>query len=142
MLSNLGNILLFINVFLSVLIIYFASQNIKTSGNSISKTIYQTTLLQTTLIFGCFFTLVAAFITSDFSLINVYENSHTSKPLLYKISGSWGNHEGSLMLWVIILTIFSFFFLINNNFGILIFYFIQLQSLYFNFSYPKRGIRT
>ena len=115
MLSNLGNILLFINVFLSVLIIYFASQNIKTSGNSISKTIYQTTLLQTTLIFGCFFTLVAAFITSDFSLINVFENSHTSKPLLYKISGSWGNHEGSLMLWVIILTIFSFFFLINNK---------------------------
>ena len=115
MLSNLGNILLFINVFLSVLIIYFALQNIKTSGNSISKTIYQTTLLQTTLIFGCFFTLVAAFITSDFSLINVFENSHTSKPLLYKISGSWGNHEGSLMLWVIILTIFSFFFLINNK---------------------------
>ena len=115
MLSNLGNILLFINIFLSVLIIYFASQNIKTSGNSISETIYQTTLLQTTLIFGCFFTLVAAFITSDFSLINVFENSHTSKPLLYKISGSWGNHEGSLMLWVIILTIFSFFFLINNK---------------------------
>ena len=115
MLSNLGNILLFINVFLSVLIIYFALRNIKTSGNFISKTIYQTTLLQTTLIFGCFFTLVAAFITSDFSLINVYENSHTSKPLLYKISGSWGNHEGSLMLWVIILTIFSFFFLINNK---------------------------
>ena len=115
MLSNLGNILLFINIFLSVLIIYFALRNIKTSGNFISKTIYQTTLLQTTLIFGCFFTLVAAFITSDFSLINVYENSHTSKPLLYKISGSWGNHEGSLMLWVIILTIFSFFFLINNK---------------------------
>ena len=52
---------------------------------------------------------------SDFSLINVYQNSHTLKPIFYKISGTWGNHEGSLLLWVIILTIFSFLFLITNK---------------------------
>ena len=63
----------------------------------------------------CFFTLIAAFIVSDFSLITVYQNSHSLKPLFYKISGTWGNHEGSLLLWVIILTIFSFLFLILNK---------------------------
>ena len=52
---------------------------------------------------------------SDFSLINVYQNSHSLKPIFYKISGTWGNHEGSLLLWAIILTIFSFLFLIFNN---------------------------
>ena len=59
--------------------------------------------------------MIAAFIVSDFSLITVYQNSHTSKPTLYKISGTWGNHEGSLLLWAIILTIFSFLFLVYNN---------------------------
>ena len=42
---------------------------------------------------------------SDFSLANVVENSHSTKPLIYKLSGVWGNHEGSMMLWVLILTL-------------------------------------
>ena len=42
-----------------------------------------------------------AYVTSDFSVANVAENSHSPKPLLYKISGTWGNHEGSLVLWVL-----------------------------------------
>ena len=62
-----------------------------------------------------FFTLVAAFIVSDFSLITVYQNSHSLKPVLYKISGTWGNHEGSLLLWVIILLFFLFLFLVLNK---------------------------
>ena len=65
-----------------------------------------------------FATLIAAFIISDFSLITVYENSHSAKPLFYKISGAWGNHEGSLLLWISIMSIFSFLYLIinkNNN---------------------------
>ena len=72
-------------------------------------------LLQSTLIIICFFALIAAFINSDFSLITVYQNSHTLKPIFYKIAGTWGNHEGSLLLWVIILTIFSFLFLLHNR---------------------------
>jgi cytochrome c-type biogenesis protein CcmF len=48
-------------------------------------------------------------VVSDFSLINVFQNSHTTKPLLYKISGVWGNHEGSMLLWILVLTIFNFF---------------------------------
>jgi cytochrome c-type biogenesis protein CcmF len=59
--------------------------------------------------------LIAAFIVSDFSLITVYQNSHSLKPLFYKIAGTWGNHEGSLLLWAIILSIFSFLFLVYNK---------------------------
>ena len=71
--------------------------------------------MQSTSILICFCTLIAAFLVSDFSLITVYQNSHTLKPIFYKISGTWGNHEGSLLLWAIILTIFSFLFLIYNK---------------------------
>ena len=59
--------------------------------------------------------MIAAFIISDFSLITVYQNSHSLKPLFYKIAGTWGNHEGSLLLWAIILSIFSFLFLVYNK---------------------------
>ena len=51
--------------------------------------------------------LTIAFVTSDFSVALVTNNSHTLKPLLYKITGVWGNHEGSLLLWVLILTLFG-----------------------------------
>jgi len=112
MLSNFGNLLLFINIFLSFTIIYSALKCLKISGKFIPKTIYQISTLQSTLIIICFFTLIAGFVVSDFSLITVYQNSNSLKPLFYKISGTWGNHEGSLLLWVIILTIFSFLFLI------------------------------
>jgi cytochrome c-type biogenesis protein CcmF len=112
MLSNLGNLLLFLNIFLSLIIIYSSLKCLKLSGKLIPKTIYQISTLQSTLIIICFFTLVAGFIISDFSLVTVYQNSHTLKPLFYKIAGTWGNHEGSLLLWVIILTIFSFLFLV------------------------------
>ncbi|WP_265499952.1 heme lyase CcmF/NrfE family subunit [Paracoccus beibuensis] len=54
-----------------------------------------------------FAALTIAFVTSDFSVTLVYENSHTSKPLIYKISGVWGNHEGSMLLWVLILALFG-----------------------------------
>jgi len=54
-----------------------------------------------------FAALTAAFVTSDFSVRLVYENSHTLKPMLYKISGVWGNHEGSMLLWVLILALFG-----------------------------------
>ncbi len=50
-----------------------------------------------------FLALIYAFVTSDFSVANVYQHSHTDKPLLYKISGAWGSHEGSMLLWCTIL---------------------------------------
>ena len=54
-----------------------------------------------------FSALIYGFIVSDFSLILVFENSHSSKPLLYKIAGTWGNHEGSMLLWVLLLSFFA-----------------------------------
>ena len=48
-----------------------------------------------------------AHIVSDFSVRNVFENSNTAKPMLYKVTGVWGSHEGSMMLWVLILTLFG-----------------------------------
>lgn len=54
--------------------------------------------------FGC---LTHAYVTSDFSLVNVVQNSHSAKPMLYKVSGVWGNHEGSMLLWVLILAVFG-----------------------------------
>ena len=114
MLSNLGNILLFLNVVLSLSIIYAANRNLKISGG-VDKNIFQLSLIQSTSIIICFFVLIAAFIVSDFSLITVYQNSHSLKPLFYKIAGTWGNHEGSLLLWAIILSIFSFLFLVYNK---------------------------
>ena len=55
-----------------------------------------------------FFSLMFAYVVSDFSISNVYQNSHSAKPLLYKITGVWGNHEGSMLLWVLVLVFFGF----------------------------------
>ena len=54
-----------------------------------------------------FASLTVAFITSDFSVALVYENSHSAKPMLYKVTGVWGNHEGSMLMWVLILALFG-----------------------------------
>ena len=56
---------------------------------------------------AAFAALVTLHVTSDFSVANVYENSHSLKPLIYKVTGVWGNHEGSMLLWVSILALFG-----------------------------------
>ncbi|MCR9272628.1 MULTISPECIES: heme lyase CcmF/NrfE family subunit [Mameliella] len=63
--------------------------------------------LQFLLVASSFAALTYAFVVSDFSLKLVYENSHSAKPMIYKISGVWGNHEGSMLLWVLILALFG-----------------------------------
>ena len=62
---------------------------------------------QLLLIALAFFALMHAYVTSDFSVLNVAENSHSTKPLIYKMAGVWGNHEGSMLLWVLILALFG-----------------------------------
>jgi len=64
-------------------------------------------LLQLALIATSFLALMQAYIVSDFTVLTVWQNSHTAKPLLYKITGVWGNHEGSMLLWVLILAVFG-----------------------------------
>ena len=78
-----------------------------------------------------FFLLMYAYIVSDFSVLNVFQNSHTTKPLLYKVSGVWGNHEGSMLLWILVLTIFNYFILkfYNLKNSALIIKALEIQSL-------------
>ena len=115
MLSNIGSILVFSILVLSLLIIYKSYLDIEINNQTLNKSIYSLSLFQITFTILSFFTLITGFISSDFSIVNVYENSHTAKPLFYKIAGTWGNHEGSLLLWINILVLFSHLFLIFNH---------------------------
>ena len=78
----------------------------------------------TFLICVSFISLIFAYVTSDFSNFNVFQNSHSDKPIIYKITGSWGNHEGSILLWVCMISIYgflySFFSKSIDNFKILV----------------------
>ena len=115
MLSSIGLILIFCILILSLLIVYNAYLDININNQKIKKSIYKLSLFQITFTILSFLTLILGFVYSDFSIVNVYENSHTDKPLFYKIAGTWGNHEGSLLLWINILVLFSYLFLIFNH---------------------------
>jgi cytochrome c-type biogenesis protein CcmF len=64
-------------------------------------------LLQLALVAGAFGALTTLYVTSDFTVANVVQNSHSAKPMLYKVAGVWGNHEGSMLLWVLILAVYG-----------------------------------
>ncbi len=81
----------------------------------IDKRIFSISFLQLFFVLISFASLVICFVISDFSNETVFNNSHTNKPILYKISGAWGNHEGSLLLWLLVLVLFLFLFLINSK---------------------------
>ena len=158
MLSNIGIILIILTLSLSVFIIYHSFKSINKNKKTIDRKIYYLSLYQVTFCILSFFVLLLGFIFSDFSLINVFENSHTNKPLFYKIAGTWGSHEGSLLLWINILVIFSYLFLIYNknkdisfrfytlifqNFlitGFLIFLLINSNPFSIIFPIPKEGL--
>ncbi|MDJ0935360.1 MAG: cytochrome c biogenesis protein CcsA, partial [Kiloniellales bacterium] len=63
--------------------------------------------LQLLFVLTAFLALMQAYVVSDFSLANVAQNSHSAKPMLYKVTGVWGNHEGSMLLWILILALFG-----------------------------------
>ena len=115
MLSNFGTILIILLLVSCFVIFKLSLNDLKSKNIFISKNIYYTALFQSVFSIMCFVTLIAGFIVSDFSLITVFENSHSTKPIFYKIAGTWGNHEGSLLLWINILVVFSYFFLIYNR---------------------------
>ena len=115
MLSKLGIIFISTALLISLVLVYFSLIEAKNSNNLIPKKIYKLSLFQLFFSVLSFIILLLGYVFSDFSIINVYENSHTTKPLFYKISGTWGNHEGSLLLWINILVLFSFLFLFLNK---------------------------
>ncbi|MHA6729861.1 heme lyase CcmF/NrfE family subunit [Devosia sp. A369] len=77
------------------------------SGQRIALVLSQAAILQFVLVAVAFAALIQAFVTSDFSLLLAVNNSHSLKPLIFKISGVWGNHEGSMVLWILILVAFG-----------------------------------
>ena len=99
----LGNLLLWLSLFFAISQFFFSKKNKKSKFITISVL----GLLISSLL--CFFLLMYLHVISDFSVLNVFQNSHTTKPLLYKVTGTWGNHEGSMLLWILVLTIFNYF---------------------------------
>ncbi len=113
--NQIGNYSLYIALIASIFLIFQSSNSIRSKSKNLDSKIFSALSVQSLMVFISFFSLIYAFIISDFSNETVYNNSHTTKPLFYKISGSWGNHEGSLLLWLLVLTIFLFIFLINSK---------------------------
>ncbi len=112
--SLIGNYSLIFGLITSLIIIYLSYKNFKSSSSFDTK-ILLFTFLQLFFVVISFLCLVISFIISDFSNETVFNNSHTTKPLFYKISGTWGNHEGSLLLWLLVLTLFIFVFILRNK---------------------------
>ncbi len=98
----------------SFLIILFSIKNFRNT-NIFDNKIISLTFIQFFFVIISFLGLILSFVNSDFSNQTVFNHSHTTKPLFYKISGTWGNHEGSLLLWLLVLTLFIFIFLLKSK---------------------------
>ena len=114
LLSIIGHYSLVLGLCVGLIIIFFSIKNFQISKYLDTK-IISFTFLQFILVLLSFLCLIFSFVFSDFSNETVFNNSHTTKPLFYKISGTWGNHEGSLLLWLLVLTLFIFLFLIKTK---------------------------
>ncbi len=114
MASLIGSYSLIFGLLFSVFIIFFSVRNLR-DAEILDKKIISFTFIQFFFVVISFFGLIISFINSDFSNETVFNHSHTTKPLFYKISGTWGNHEGSLLLWLLVLTLFISIFLIKSN---------------------------
>ncbi len=112
--SSIGYYALVFGLAVSFPIFFFSIKNLRNNEMLDSK-IINFTFIQFLLVIFSFLGLVLSFVFSDFSNATVFNNSHTTKPLFYKISGTWGNHEGSLLLWLLVLTLFIFIFLIRSK---------------------------
>ena len=116
MLANqIGYYSLILGLLLSVLLCGVSIKDFNNTNKQINQNILSLSFLQLVFVIVSFLSLIVSFINSDFSNETVFNNSHTTKPLFYKISGTWGNHEGSLLLWLLVLTLFIFLFLIKSR---------------------------
>ncbi len=112
--SVVGHYSLILGLCVGLILIFFSIKNFKNS-NQLDTKILSFSFLQLFLVLISFLALIISFVISDFSNETVFNNSHTTKPLFYKISGTWGNHEGSLLLWLLVLTLFIFIFLLRTK---------------------------
>ena len=114
MFSLIGYYSLFFGLLFSFLIVLLSIKNFR-DKNVLNDKIISLTFFQLFFVIVSFLGLIASFVNSDFSNETVFNHSHTTKPLFYKISGTWGNHEGSLLLWLLVLTLFIFIFLLRSK---------------------------
>ena len=112
--SLIGHYSLIFGLIIGLTLFYLSFKNFKTS-TVLDYKIILFTFSQFFLVVISFLCLIFSFIISDFSNETVFNNSHTTKPLFYKISGTWGNHEGSLLLWLLVLTLFILIFLLRTK---------------------------
>jgi cytochrome c-type biogenesis protein CcmF len=113
--NQIGYYSLILGLLNSVLLCGVSIKDFNNNNKQISQNTISLSFLQLVFVIVSFLSLIISFINSDFSNETVFNNSHTTKPLFYKISGVWGNHEGSLLLWLLVLTIFIFLFLIKSK---------------------------
>ena len=114
MASLIGYYSLVFGLCFSFLIFLFSIKNFRKKNVFDNKIIFLA-FLQFFFVIVSFLGLIASFVYSDFSNETVFNHSHTTKPLFYKITGTWGNHEGSLLLWLLVLTLFIFLFLLKSK---------------------------
>ena len=109
MLANqIGYFSLILGLFFSFLLSIVSIKSLYDNNKVIDYKVLSLTFLQFLFVLISFLGLIFSFINSDFSNETVFNNSHTTKPFFYKIAGTWGNHEGSLLLWLFVLTLFIF----------------------------------
>jgi len=113
--NQIGYYSLILGLLLSFILCAVSIKDFNNSNKRISQNIFILSFLQLTFVVVSFLSLILSFIKSDFSNETVFNNSHTTKPLFYKISGTWGNHEGSLLLWLLVLTLFIYLFLVKSK---------------------------
>jgi len=111
--SSIGYYALILGLCISLILVYFSIKNFQNS--TLNTKILSFIFLQFFLVVISFVCLIISFVLSDFSNETVFNNSHTTKPLFYKIAGTWGNHEGSLLLWLLVLTLFIFIFFLKTK---------------------------
>ena len=112
--STIGHYSLVLGLCVSLLLVFFSIKNFKNS-EILSSKVLSFTFLQFFLVVVSFSSLIISFVLSDFSNETVFNNSHTTKPFFYKIAGTWGNHEGSLLLWLLVLTLFILIFILKTK---------------------------
>ena len=116
MLANqIGYYSLILGLLFSFLLCSVSIRDFNDSNKRVNQNVFTLLFLQLTFVVVSFLSLILSFVNSDFSNETVFNNSHTTKPLFYKIAGTWGNHEGSLLLWLLVLTLFIFLFLIKSR---------------------------
>jgi len=113
--NQIGYYSLILGLLFSFLLCVVSIKDFKNNNKKINQNIFILSFLQLSFVIISFLSLILSFINSDFSNETVFNNSHTAKPLFYKISGTWGNHEGSLLLWLLVLTLFIFLFLVKSS---------------------------